>query len=160
YMKNKSLLITNGAVRTILFPDELALQFKGLIALTIQGSVHEKQLIYIKKTYLPDLVIEYRKDPLTMLREIVAHKEYFCYTDIATYWSFLRLNQNVTVKSHNSLMLETEYFGLILPKGSKMTSLWNEFFESGLGFSNTTAYTQILEKHLGPKVAKVVELGF
>ena len=59
---------------------------------------------------------------------------------------------------HKIANISEERFGFIFPKDSDWNNIFNEFFESGFGFTATKVYHKILEKHLGYEIIEKVEL--
>ncbi len=52
-----------------------------------------------------------------------------------------------------------EEFAFIFPLESDWNIIFNEFFESGFGFTSTKDYRRILERHLGYEILNKVEIN-
>jgi hypothetical protein len=64
------------------------------------------------------------------------------------------------LKMHRIPGTNSENFAFIFNKSSDWQSVFNEFFESGLGFFSTDEYKEILRKHVGSDITNSVAIGY
>ena len=86
--------------------------------------------------------------PMDVPLKITENPKFFGYTDIITFWTYVK-NNNHYIKMHKIANVEHEEFGFIMPLDSDWDVILNEFFEKGFGFTSTKDYYDILEKYLG-----------
>lgn len=158
YLKNKILLVSPLSVPTVTNINDIEVKFKNLTAVALRNSVHEKKLLEIKAAYFPDMKIEYVETPAMELEKIASGKNYFGYVDIITFWAFLKNNPKANIKINKTGSSPQEFFGFIFPKKSEWHILFNEFFETGFGFTATKVYHNILEKNLSYEIINQVEI--
>lgn len=158
YMKNLSILVTAGAVKTARTKEELKELLGIMQAVTVKGSIHEEHLIQLYREYKVEPKIKYIKDPMEVFAQIKDSPRNFGYVDVITFWKYLKTSDQY-VKMHSIANYKNENFGFIFPKNSGWASQFNEFFESGFGYTATKAYHKILEKHLSYEVLNSVELN-
>lgn len=160
YLMNQAVLITQGSVLSI--KDKTNEQINkilgGMKAITVAQSSHEVYLNEIKAAYLKDLQILFTAKPSAVLDSISSNKKLFGYSDLVSYWTYLKSNPNKLLKMQKALLGQKEEIGFILPKNNKHGDYLNEFFESGFGFTSTKVYRQILEAHLGYEILEYVEV--
>jgi len=160
YLKNKSLLVSGGYAPTLYSIDEIAEKFKDLTALTIQASIHEGNLLQIKKDHFPDMNIEYRESAMDIIDIVARNDGYFAYVDIVSFWYYVTTKSDGYIKIQRAAQTEDEYFGFVFPMGeSKLKSLFNEFMDGGFGFVSSKVYDRIIQKHLGDDIRKYVDAG-
>lgn len=157
YMKNKPLLITSINVPTLTDIRNIAKDFANKKAVVVKGSIHEKWVNEIKNNYWPALTIEYVESPAIVLNKIAGTEDYFGYVDLVTYWAALQKDSK-PLKLHRLVTPPEENFAFIFPKESQWYSYFNEFFDSGLGFTSTRTYMAILRKHLGEEIVDAVAI--
>lgn len=158
YLNNISLLISDGSVKTLNKLEDISENFKGMSGITIKGSTHEQYLNKLIKDLIPSAQINHVENPLEIPQKITENPKLFGYVDIITYWSFIK-SSNHFIKIHRIANRDHENLGFIFPKNSEILNLFNEFFETGFGFTATKQYREILEKHLGHEVLTTVEIN-
>ncbi len=160
YLMNQAALITHGSVVGI--KDKTNEQINkilgGMSAITVARSSHEVYLNELKNAYLKELQIAYTAKPSAVLDSISANKKLFGYSDLVSYWTYLKSNPNKLLKMQKAMLGQKEEIGFILPKNNKHGAFLDEFFESGFGFTSTKAYRLILEAHLGYEILEYVEV--
>lgn len=157
YLKNISVLITDGSVPTLRTQDDIKASFSGLTPVTIKGSVHEIHAMKIVKMAESSVTPLYVSNPMDIPNKIKESSKYFGYIDIISYWTYVKSSSEY-IKMHRIANVEQEKFGFIFPLDSDWTIIFNEFFESGFGFTSTKDYRLILEKHLGYEILNKVEV--
>lgn len=158
YLKNTSVLISDGNISTVLNEKDFALNFSGYRPVTIKGSVHEGYLIDLIKKYKMNVVPEYVNNTDEFFQKLKESSKYYGYVDIITFWSYIKQNKSHFIKMHKSLNRDGEYFSFIFKPQSDWDLPFSEFFESGFGFTSTKEYHRILKNYLGEEVIKYVEL--
>jgi putative glutamine transport system substrate-binding protein len=158
YVKNVSVLVSQVGVPTLRGNNMYSEAFEGKTALTIKGSVHEEALQELKSKYLKKLKIEYKQTQEEILNAINENNSYFGYVDVVTFWAY---NQNKTtnLKVHRLANINREKFGFILPLESDWNVPFQQFFESGFGFTASKKYMDILHKHLSYEIIETIGLN-
>lgn len=158
YVKNVSVLVSQVGVPTIRGNNMYSEAFDGKTALTIKGSVHEEALQELKSKYLKKLKIEYKQTQEEILSAINENPEYFGYVDVVTFWAYNH-NKTTNLKVHRLANINREKFGFILPNGSDWNVPFQQFFESGFGFTASKKYMDILHKHLSYEIIETIGLN-
>ena len=156
YMKNVSVLVTNGNTSSISNNIEGKKTLSKMNCLTVKNSTHSKYAIELQKQ-IPTLKINNVTDQQLLLKEINSNKINFGYVDIISFWYYVSKNQHY-IKFQKQFNKENEFFGYFFPKNFKYESTLKEFFESGFGFTSTKTYHQILENHLGYEIIDLIEV--
>lgn len=160
HLMNQSVLITEGKSASIRDEnkEEVATVLGNLKAVTLAQSSHEKYLKEIKNNFLPQLQLVYTSKATAVLDSIGFGKGYFGYSDIVTYWTYLKNHPQKYLKIQKALSTKKEELACILPKTNSLGLYLDEFFESGFGFTATKTYRQILETYLGYEIIDYVEV--
>lgn len=158
YLKNISVLVTNGSVPTLRKFNNVTNIFSGLTPVTIKGSIHEEHVKIIIKSSHTDTAPIYVEKPLEIINKIVENERYYGYIDIINYWSYVKSSSEY-IKMHRVANKSEEEFAFIFPLESDWNIIFNEFFESGFGFTSTKDYRRILERHLGYEILNKVEIN-
>jgi len=159
YMKNVSILVTAGEVKTVRSDKELKEFLGSMQAVTVKGSIHEEHLRHMYSIYSVPAKITYVKDPMDLFKKLKDSPRNFGYVDVITFWKYLKEDNKHFVKMHSYANYKDENFGFIFPKNSGWANEFNEFFESGFGFTSTKEYRKILENHLSYEILNSVELN-
>jgi len=160
YLINQAVLVTNGNVFSIREKTSEGIKkiLGDMTALTVANSSHENYLKELKTTYSQNFKINYVLTPKGVLDSISINKKVFGYSDIISYWSYLKTNPSKVLKMQKALSGIAEELCYILPKTNQNSLYLNEFFESGFGFTSTKVYHQILEDYLGREIIEYVEV--
>jgi ABC-type amino acid transport substrate-binding protein len=160
YMNNQAVLITHGSVLGIKEKNSEWINkiLGGMNGITLSKSSLEGYLNELKTNYLKDLKIVYASKPSGLLDSISSNRKLFGYSDLVSYWTYLKSNPSKSLKMQKTLTGQSEELGFIFPKNNIHEAYMNEFFESGFGFTSTKAYRQILEAHLGYEIIDYVEV--
>ncbi len=157
YLRNTSILVTNGKLKTANSKEELEEIFTGQKGAAVKSSVHA---IYIEKVatqYDVELNVEPFKNTDDVLKALRSGEASFAFLDVLSFWNFMKDSKEF-FKIQKFVDIEDEYFGFAFPKKSDWNEPFNEFFETGFGFTSTKEYRQILEKYLGYEIIDKVEL--
>ncbi|MEX2379673.1 MAG: transporter substrate-binding domain-containing protein [Vicingaceae bacterium] len=159
YLKNVSVLVSHGSIPTARTPEQFKSILGGYYATTIRSSLHEQHLkaFWEKYNITPNRDIEFVGSPIAVVKQVAESAKYYGYTDLITFWRYIKQNDQF-VKMHKEANIADEYFAFAFPKNSDWTYLFNEFMESGFGFTATKDYHKILEKHLSFEVIEHVEM--
>jgi putative glutamine transport system substrate-binding protein len=157
YLNNISVLISDGKIKNSKDREELCKTFYELRPVTINGSIHEQHIIKLMKEAETYFELTYVDSPQEVTSKILSNSKYYGYIDIISYWQFLKTNSSY-VKMHRAANIEGEQFAFIFSIESDWDKVFNEFFETGFGFTSTKDYRDILEKHLGYEILNKVEL--
>lgn len=160
YLKNTTLLITNGAVATIKSKTttDVAKVLGNLEAVTVANSTYVKYLNDLKKSFIQNLKINSVSKISEIPEQIANNPKMFGYVDVVNFWYYIKNNNTKYLKIQKVFNNTSESFGFIMPKNSLNKDYVSEFFDSGFGFTSTKAYHQILEKYLSYEVLQSVEL--
>ena len=158
YLKNVSVLITDGSVPTAKNEENLRNDVMSLAPVTIKGSIHQTHLdeMYQNDSTYREYV--YVNDAIEIPMKIKESAKYYGYVDVISFWKYLKSNTEHYVKMHAIANKTDEVFGFVLPNSTDWDTAINEFFESGFGFTATKEYHNILEKHLSFEIINKVEL--
>jgi|688.fasta_scaffold25851_3 putative glutamine transport system substrate-binding protein len=159
YLKNKPVLVSSILRSTLTDVRNISKEFNGMTAVIVKGSVHEKLIKNIKDNYWPDMKVELVESPAVVLDKISGSNKYFGYLDLITYWATIQ-KESKPLKIHRATQFDTEYFAFIFPKSSDWATVFNEFFDGGLGFPASDAYMDILRKHLSSELINSVALTY
>jgi len=155
FIKNFAILITHNSVPTLDNMAEIPEKFAGFTAYTAKGTLNEKRINNIKKTYYPDLNIAYVNSSPAVLAKIMADKQSFSFLDLAFYFDAIK--DRKPIKRHKVGDEGSEKFAFIMPKSSDWQPVINEFFSAEGGYRNSTAYKKILVNHLGLSAVKLLD---
>lgn len=158
YLRNVSVLVTNGNFPTINSKEELKLLVDGNYAITVEGSHHIEYINSLHKEFgISRNLIQFSSDQNTVLKTVSESNRHYAYVDVIDFWKFL-LKSDKYIKIHKSMSKKDELFGFIFPKSSAWINPFNEFMESGFGFTATKDYHKILERYLGYEIIETVEI--
>ena len=158
YLKNVSVLITDGSVPTARNEEDLKNDVLSLAPMTIKGSIHQTHLDELYKNDSTYHEYVYVSDAIQIPMKIKGSAKYYGYVDVISFWKYLKSNTEHYVKMHAIANKTDEVFGFVMPNSTDWDDAINEFFESGFGFTDTKEYHNILEKHLSFEIIKKVEL--
>jgi len=154
FINNLSFIITHQTVPTLTNLSSIGTQFKGMTAYTVKGTTNEKIILEIKQKYMPTLSIVYLPSSGAALSKVAGDNRSFTSLDFNYYAEALKYN--APVKRHSAGDRKEEDFGIIMPKSTDWTPIWNEFFASNR-FVKSPEYRKILLKHLGPSAVRALE---
>ncbi|MFT6166061.1 MAG: putative glutamine transport system substrate-binding protein [Vicingaceae bacterium] len=158
YLKNVSVLITDGSVPTARNDEDLKNDVLSLTPVTIKGSIHQTHLDELYKNEDMNRDYVYVSDAIEIPMKIRESAKYYGYVDVISFWKYLKSNTDHYVKMHAIANKTEEVFGFVMPNLTDWDGAINEFFESGFGFTSTKEYHSILEKHLSFEIIDKVEL--
>jgi ABC-type amino acid transport substrate-binding protein len=159
YLKNKPVLVSSVMKPTLSDVRNISKEFAGMTAVIVKGSIHEKLIKNIKENFWPQLNVEFVESPNVVLDKIAANEKYFGFLDLVTYWAAMQKDQK-PLKLHRMNNTDSENFAFIFPKSSDWSNAFNEFFDSGIGFTGTDAYLDLLRRHLSSEIINAVAIQY
>jgi putative glutamine transport system substrate-binding protein len=157
YLTNIAVMITHESVDNLGSMDAMPNQFSGMTGVVFEGTTHETRMRRIKEQFYPSLGLEFVQSDTEVVNRVAENTNAFGYVDLSIYW--LADQQGRPIKRHPVGDQASENFGIIMPEGSDWDEPMNEFFNIGNGYRSTSAYRNILVKHLGAEVTKMLELA-
>lgn len=157
YLKNNSVLITSGKVKTIRNEEDFNEVFNGLKGVAVEGSLHEDYIKSLTKEYGVELQVTYLENTAAVLSYLKDGQADFAFLDVLSFWTFMK-DSKAFFKIQKFVDTEDEFFGYTFSPESDWDRAFNEFFEIGFGFTSTKEYRKILEKHLGYEIIEKVEM--
>jgi ABC-type amino acid transport substrate-binding protein len=157
YLTNIAVLITHESVPDLSSMDAMPNQFSGMEGVVFEGTTHEQRMERIKNNYYPGMKITNVGSDSEVVDKVVNDTNAFGYVDLSIYW--VAKQQGKPIKRHPVGDQASENFGIIMPKGSDWQEPMQDFFSIGSGYRSTSAYRNILVKHLGAEVTQMLELA-
>lgn len=155
FITNFAVLITPNSVSTLSNMSNISEKFAGFTAYTAKGTLNEKRLMEIKNKHYPAMKVSYVSSSPAALDKIISDPKSFTYLDVAFYLDAVQNGK--PVKRHPVGDQGSEKFGFIMPSGSDLAPLMDEFFAAGGGYTNSIEYKKILAKHLGNTGVKLIQ---
>lgn len=153
YMTNIAALITHesrGQLTRIEHLDD----FEGLEALAFKGTLHEKRLRELTEQYFPGVEFAFATSNDEIIDRVSEGDLYFAYIDIYNLWRAVERGR--PVMRHYAGDMASEQFGYIMPLKTSWGGILEEFFESNGGFTQSDRYREIMERHLGERLAALL----
>lgn len=157
YLRNTSILVSNGKLKTATTQEELQQIFSGQKGAAVKNSVHTLYIENVSSTFNTELNVTYYRNTDEVLKALRSGEASFAFLDVLSFWNFMKDSKEF-YKIQKFVPSEDEYFGFAFPKDSYWNEPFNEFFETGFGFTATKEYREILEKYLGYEIIDKVEL--
>tara|TARA_R110002049_G_scaffold254642_1_gene430115 strand:- start:767 stop:1603 length:837 start_codon:yes stop_codon:yes gene_type:complete len=157
YLKNTSILVSSGKLKTATTNEELKTIFADQKGAAVKNSVHSKYIENVSKKYGVELNVTYYNNTDEVLKALRSGDVSFAFLDVLSFWNFMKDSKEF-YKIQKFVESENEYFGFAFPKDSDWNQPFNEFFETGFGFTATKEYRKVLEKYLGYEIIEKVEL--
>jgi putative glutamine transport system substrate-binding protein len=155
FITNFAILITQNSVATLAKFEDLPNTFGKLTGYTAKGTLNEKRILELKKTYFPAMKIAYTATSQETLEKVMADPNGFAYLDLGFYLE--AVNMKKSIKRHPIADKAAEQFGFALPLNSDWYPILEEFFNSGGGYLNSAQYRKILVEHLGETGVKLLQ---
>lgn len=157
YLRNTSILVTNGKLKTATSKEELEEIFVGQSGAAVKNSIHSLYIEKVATEYGVELNVSLLKNTDEVLKALRSGEASFAFLDVLSFWNFMKESKEF-LKIQKFVEIEDEYFGFAFPKDSDWNGPFNEFFETGFGFTATKEYRKILESYLGYEIIEKVEL--
>jgi putative glutamine transport system substrate-binding protein len=150
---NFAILITQPSVPTLAKLEDISKTFANLTAYTAKGTLNEKRILDLKKSF-PAMKVVTTTTSQETLEKVFADANSFAYLDLAFYIEAVQLKK--PVKRHPVGDKAAEQFGIVMPLNSDWGPIFDEFFKAEGGYLNTREYKSILVKHLGESGVKLL----
>lgn len=157
YLRNTSILVSSGKLKTVTSKDELSKVFAEQKGAAVKNSVHSQYVENVATEYGVQLAVSYYENTEEVLAALRSGEASFAFLDVLSFWSFMKDSKEF-YKVQKFITAEDDYFGFAFPKDSDWNQPFNEFFETGFGFTATKEYQKILEKYLGYEIIGKVQL--
>ncbi|TNE68626.1 transporter substrate-binding domain-containing protein [bacterium] len=158
FINNIAVLISNSSIPNLSSLNAMGTEFSKLKGLAAKGTTLEGYLRNATSTYYPNAKLEFLPSQGEVAEKVAQDPSYFAYVDLSVYWPAFD-KQKMAIKRHPVGDLASETFGFIMPLDSDWDKVINEFFSLGTGYRSTAAYRNILMKHLGVEVTKMLEIA-
>jgi putative glutamine transport system substrate-binding protein len=155
FITNLAFLITQNSVGNLAKMEDLSATFGKLTAYTAKGTLNEKRIYEMKKSYFPEMKIVFTSTSQETFEKIAADPNGFAYLDLAYYLEAVQ--QRKPLKRHPIGDKASEQFGFAMPLASDWYPVLDEFFKANGGYLNSTQYKGILKKHLGEIGVKLLQ---
>jgi len=157
YLTNIAVLITNEAAENLETLDEISTTYEDKTALVYEGTTHEERMQKLSRNYFPEMEMELIQSNEAAIEMTASSNQYFSYVDLPIFWR--AQNENKAVKRQSVGDQATESFGFIMPENSDWNKPMEEFFAIGGGYRSNATYRNILVKHLGVEVTKMLQIA-
>ena len=155
FITNFAILITQNNVPTLTKLEDVSKTFGNLKAYTAKGTLNEKRILELKKSHFPAMKVVTTSTSPEAYNKIFSDPNSFTYLDLAFYLQAVQ--ERKSVKRHPVGDKAAEQFGFIMPISSDWSPLLEEFFAARGGYTNSSKYKQILQKHLGDTGVKLLQ---
>ncbi len=151
YMTNIASLITHEDADELTNFNDMAEVFTGLDALAFEGTLHEDRLRELTEQYHADADIIMAHSNDEIIDKLSAGNDYFAYLDLYNFW---RAEEGgAPLKRHEIGDEAEEQFGYIMPLETSWGEPITEYFEHDGGLVHSDRYREIMETHLGERLA-------
>lgn len=158
YLTNIAVLITHTDIPQLSSFSALSTEFGGNIGVLYTGTTHEERLLTLRQNFYPQMRTVTAVSDREVIDLIAQNPGYFGYVDLYNYW--LAQRQGLPIHRHVVGDQASENFGIIMPLNSDWIPLINEFFNLGSGgYRANPAYRNILVRHLGTEVTRMLEIA-
>ncbi|UII34213.1 transporter substrate-binding domain-containing protein [Fulvivirga ulvae] len=153
YITNISMILSHNSVPTLANVADISKIFAGMTAVTVKNSTNEKVLTDIRNKYFPALKIEYVPSTRVAMQNVMKDPKKFTNADFTYYFEAIQNRQ--PIKRHPGGDIDTEQFGIIMPKSNDWDPLLEEFMSSE--FLESVYYKKIIADNLGQSAMKFFE---
>lgn len=151
YMTNIASLITHESAGELTDFNDMAETFSGLDALAFEGTLHEERLRELIDQHHPDAGMEMAHSNDEIIDKLSAGNDYFAYLDLYNFWR--AEEEGAPLKRHEIGDEAEEQFGYIMPPETTWEDIITEYFEHDGGLIHSQRYREIMEMHLGERLA-------
>lgn len=153
YVTNVAVLVTHEDVQPLEDEEEVRRLLADLRPLAFAGTLHEERLRELRDRFAPDRELAFA-DSNDEIVERVAGKGHVAFIDVYNYYR--ARERGIPLRRHPVMDRPGEAFGIIMPRDSDWPDPLEEFFARGEGFTRTGTYLDLLEEHLGERVASLL----
>jgi signal transduction histidine kinase len=151
YMPDVTIIVSSSDVPLCVTEEEFVKNFKDLTAITVKGTTFEKDLLNLKKTYLPDLKIEYIPNTEGIIDHILTGKKMFGYNDLPLY--LIAADKNLKIQRQPLFKMQREGYGIAMPLETDWNEPLKKFFKSQ-DFRNIV--NSSIRKYLGKEISELI----
>lgn len=152
YMNNVSVLVTNSGVSKLSKLSNIASEFSGMTAYSVESSTYYERLREIKTNYFPDLKIESLSSVNAVLAKIKTSDKAFGVLDLNYYLQEVKEGK---IKRHAVGDKGEDKFGVLMPLSSDWEPIIKDFFDSG--YIGGSEYRKLITEHLGKSALRLIE---
>ncbi len=158
YLTNIAVLITHEEVAQLSSFSALSTEFAGNAGILYSGTTHEQRVLDLRDNYYPGMRTVTANSDSEVIDLVTNNPGYFGYVDLYNYW--LAQRQGLPIHRHTVGDQASEDFGIIMPLDSDWAPVITEFFSLGSGgYRANPAYRNILVRHLGTEVTRMLEIA-
>jgi signal transduction histidine kinase len=152
FLPDLGVIISSKNLPIVNSQQEFLESFSKLTAVTLRNTTYEKDLLSLKKYYLPDIEILFVDSEEGVINEINNHNDYFGYVDLSTY--FLSLIDKQNIRRQNLFLSHKEGYAFTIPRYSDWERPFRDFMISDFYQSRSK---EVLERHLGGEIYSIVK---
>ncbi len=154
YMTNIASLITHADATPLEALNELGTVFAGRTALAFEGTLHEERLHTLTGRYYPGASFQMAGSNDEIIELVSSEDRYFAYIDLYNYWR--AADRGLPLQRHEAADEAAERFAYIMPLHTTWETVITEYFEYDAGLTHSDRYRQVMEKHLGVRLARIL----
>jgi len=154
YMTNIASLITHRDAPPLTHMEDLEAVLGGRTALAFEGTLHEERLRALADRYYPGARFQMAGSNDEIIELVGSGDRYFAYIDLYNYWR--AVDDGAPLQRHRAGDEAAEQFGYIMPLATSWKPVIGEFFEHNGGIVSTRHYREIMETHLGTRLAEIL----
>lgn len=154
YMTNIASLITHRDAPPLTRLQDLEAVLGGRTALAFEGTLHEKRLRSLTDRYYPGARFQMAGSNDEIIELVRSGDRYFAYIDLYNYWR--AVDDGAPLQRHRAGDEAAEQFGYIMPLATSWQPVISEFFDHNGGIVSTRHYREIMETHLGARLAEIL----
>ena len=152
YLPDVMVLVSSEGTQIVQSLDEIDLMMSGMVAVTIEGTTYEKELIKMRDQLGVDFELYYIGSDQNILTYISQADNRFGFIDLPIY--LMLVKEGGELVRQNFFTVEGTGYGLIMPKNSDWNIPFNEFLKDRKYRSRVDA---IMAKHLGSELFNFLE---
>ncbi len=152
YLPDVMVLVSSEGTQIVQSLDEIDLMMSGMVAVTIEGTTYEKELIKMRDQLGVDFELYYIGSDQNILAYISQADNRFGFIDLPIY--LMLVKEGGELVRQNFFTVEGTGYGLIMPKNSDWNVPFNEFLKDKKYRSRVDA---IMAKHLGSELFNFLE---
>ena len=152
YLPDVMVLVSSEGTQIVQSLDEIDLMMSGMVAVTIEGTTYEKELIKMRDQLGVDFELYFIGSDQNILTYISQADNRFGFIDLPIY--LMLVKEGGELVRQNFFTVEGTGYGLIMPKNSDWNIPFNEFLKDKKYRSRVDA---IMAKHLGSELFNFLE---
>ena len=147
YLPDVMVLVSSEGTRIVQSLDEIDEMMRDMVAVTIDGTTYEKELLRIKDQLAVDFDVLYIESDQNILVNIAKADNRFGFIDLPIY--LMLVNEGSQLVRQNFFTVEGTGYGLIMPANSDWHIPFNQFLKDP---SYRKRIGAIMSKHLGSEL--------